>query len=182
MAQDPVSARYAEALFGLARDQRKVEETQAQLEELAVLLRAHAPLRQFLVNPDVEIPDKLAVLAKLRAGGWSELVQGLVRLALTLGRASSLAEMADAFRDLADAERGLVRATVRTARPLSASLRSRIARVLEQREGKTVELTEQTDPTLLGGLQILMGQRMLDGSLRTQLAQLKQRLKRVRVL
>ena len=181
MAQDPISARYADALFESVKAEQRVEETMRQLEELARLLREHAPLRQLLGNPDIEIPDKLRVLRRLLEGLWSEPVEAFLHVVLTLGRVEALPEMVDAFRGLADRERGVARVTVRTARPLSSSLRSRLLQALARRERRTVELVEETDHDLLGGVQVLLDHRMLDGSLRTQLGRLRRRLKQVRV-
>jgi len=98
-----------------------------------------------------------------------------------MGRAAHLVDIAQAFAELVDEARGIIRARVSSARPLEAPLKSRLKQILEHREHKQVELVEETAPELLGGIQVVLGSRMLDGSVRTQLARLRQRLKTVRV-
>jgi len=181
MVIDPVAARYAESLFELVRREGRIEEALHELEELADLLHRHDDLRQFLLNPDVEVPDKLHVVDRLLGGPWSSEARAFVQLVLSMGRASFLIEMVEAFGQLADAERGLVRVTVRSAHPLSESLKTQLKQRLEQLERRTVSLTEEVEPELIGGIQLLLDHRLLDGSLRTQLAVLRQRLKSVRV-
>ena len=124
---------------------------------------------------------KLQVMDRLLRGAWSQDVRAFVQVVLSMGRASSLADIAEAFGELVDEERGLVRVTVRTAHPLSESLKTRLKQRLERLEHRTVELVEQSAPELIGGIQVLFDHRMLDGSLRAQLEQLRRRLKAVRV-
>jgi len=181
MVMDPVAARYAESLFELVKRERRLEEVVRELEELAGLIQDHDELRQFLLNPDVEVPDKVNVLDRLLEGAWSFEARAFVQLVLSMGRTSFLIEMVEAFRELVDAERKLVRVTVRSAHPLPEPLKARLKQRLEQLEGRRVELAEEIAPELIGGIQVLLDHRLLDGSIRTQLAALRQRLKSVRV-
>lgn len=180
MTTNPVAARYAEALFEFAKRHERLDETSAQLETLGELARRSAELRQLLINPGVDAPDKVALLGRL-LGGWQEDVRAFVELVLSFGRIEQLLEMVEALRRLMDEERGVVRVTVRSARPLDAALRGALVKTIERREGRHADLTEETDPQLLGGLQVLLEGRLLDGSLRSRLEGLRQQLKRVKV-
>ncbi|MBI3088283.1 MAG: ATP synthase F1 subunit delta [Candidatus Omnitrophica bacterium] len=179
--QDPVSARYAEALFGLIKPSGRLAEAAQELARVGALIRAHADLPQFLCNPGVEAEDKLGVLERLLGGGWSGDVRAFVRLVLSMGRPEYLVEMADAFQALVDEDAGLLRVTVRSAHPLSAAARERLTRQLERLERRRIEMAEATDPELIGGIQVELDHRVLDGSVKTKLAELRQRLKSVRV-
>jgi len=181
MVTDPVADRYASALFDLVDEQGQLDDTLAHLEQLGVLLQSHPELRQFLINPDVELPGKIQVLGRVLAGAWSEDVKAFLQVVLSMGRAESLGEMVEAFRASVDAKRRRVRVTVRVARPLSKRLRDRLKQRLEQLEQREVELDEATDPTLIGGMQIFLDHRLLDGSLRSHLEALRRQLKSVRV-
>ncbi len=178
---DPVADRYASAFFELVRDEGHLERASRELEELANLIQNHKDLRQFLENPDVEATEKLTVLDHIRREPWSSEVRAFVQMVVSMGRTEYLGEIIDAFRALVDEANRLLRVTVRTAHPLSDPLKARLKQRLEQRENRHVELTEEADPALIGGIQVLLGHRMLDGSLKTTLAQLQQRLKAVRV-
>ena len=180
MIHDPVADRYASALLAVCQRDGCVDEAAQQLDEIAQRVRDHADLRQFLLNPDVETDDKLAVLERL-CSAWLPALRALVQLVLSWGRAEHLVDIADAFRTLVDAEQSLVRVTVRTAHPLTDAQRASLTRVLERQERRRIVLTEETAPELIGGLQIFLDHRILDGSISTQLNRLQQRLKAVRV-
>jgi len=179
--QDPVSARYAEAFFGLIKPSGRLKETAQALQRVRALIRAHADLQQFLGNPGVEVEDKLGVLGRLLESAWSDDVRAFIRLVLSMGRPEYLAEMAEAFQALADEDAGLLRVTVRSAHPLSAAMRERLTHQLERLEHRRIEMAEETDPELIGGIQVALDHRVLDGSVKTKLAELRQRLKSVRV-
>lgn len=180
MSTDPVAARYAQALCEhLAPDERLP--AAGELETLAQIIQQHATLSQFLRNPDVEVEDKVGVIGRLLGGTWAPHVRAFASVVLSMGRAEHLIGMSEAFRALVDRERRVVQATVRSARPLSESLKHRLQGWMEQREGATITVKEEVDPHLLGGLQIVLGHRVIDGSISTQLARLRQRLKSVRV-
>jgi len=181
MVNDPVSVRYAEALFDLAKREGRLDELAQELQELAELITQHAELSQFLLNPDVDPPDKLRVLERVMQDAWSKDLRAFVQVVLGYDRAAQLVEMAQAMRDLVDKERRIVRVTVRTASALSAPLKQRLTQWISKREGAQVRLIEEVDRGLLGGIQIMLDHRTFDGSLRTQLSRLRQRLKSVRV-
>ena len=181
MIKEPVAARYAEALFEHVKTAGQLEEVSDQLTELAELIQRHADLRQLLLNPDVEVSDKLTVLDRVLGRSWSSEIRAFVHVVLTLDRAAFLVEMCEAFQERVDEERGLLRVVARSAHPLSASLRATLTKRLEALQGRQVSLTEEVVPELLGGLQVLLDHRILDGSLQTKLRELRQRLKSVRV-
>ena len=181
MITDPVADRYASALFELAKREGRIDEAARELEDLARLIQDHEDLRQFLLNPGVEVPDKLGVLDRLFKGDWSQDVRNFVQVALSMGRAAYLVEMSEAFREYVDAEHKRLRVTVRTAHPLPEALKARLKQRLERSERRTIELTEELAPELIGGIQVLLDHRVLDGSLKTKLSELRHRLKSVRV-
>ena len=178
---DSVSVRYAQALFETANAAGRLDPVLAQLEELAQCLQQHPRLRELLLNPDVETGQKLGVCAAALSGGWQEDVQAFVRVVLSFGRAALLLEMAEALRRLVDEERRIARVVVRSARPLPEPLRAQLVAALERSEGRRVTLMEETAPELIGGVQVMIGNRMMDGSLKGRLADLRQRLTSVRV-
>jgi F-type H+-transporting ATPase subunit delta len=181
MIKDSVAARYAEALFELSKGQGSLDASAAELGLIGEFAREHAELRQLLLNPDVEVEDKLKVLERLMGGAWSGEIRAFVQVVLKLDRAAHLGQMVEAFQELVNAERRVLRVTVRSARPLPAEHRARLVQWIEQREHARVSLTEEVDPALIGGLQVSMGHRTFDGSIKTQLSTLRQRLKQVRV-
>ena len=181
MAHDAVAARYAEALFGAAKAQRRLEETLEQMAFLRGLLANHPPLRELLYNPDVDPDEKVGILGRVLTGRWSDLVQAFVRMVIAMDRVDSLPGIAEAFQEAVDRDQGRLRVLVRSARVIPDAVLARLREGLERRERKTVQLDTTIDPQLLGGLQVQFDDQLIDGSVRRQIDELRERLTSVRV-
>ena len=181
MARDAVAGRYAQALFDSAKAEQQLEPALKQLEEVARLLDGVPDLRQLLLNPDVEPEDKLRVLDVALRGRWSPPLRAFTELVVRASRAEFLGGMAEALRDLVDADQGRMRAVVTSAHPLAEAELSRLREALERREGKRIELDAEVDPELIGGLRVRLDHRVIDGSVQRQLADLRERLRALRV-
>lgn len=181
MAIDPIASRYAEALFGSAKADNQLDLVQEQLSAIGALIREHVHLRELLLNPDVDPDDKVGVLQRTLRADWAPLMAGFMRLVVARYRAEYLPGIADAYQALLDTERGRLHVTVRSARPLDEPALARLRARLAVREGKQIELATEVDPALLGGLQIVLGQRVIDGSVASQLHELRQRLTSIKV-
>jgi len=180
MAVDPVASRYAQALFESAKAEGRLDEALAHMQGLAQLLIKVADLHQFILNPDVDPPQKLGVLDRALNGAWSPLVKAFVELTIRAGRAELFGGITEALEALVDDDRGRMRATVRSAHPLEAAQVKRLQLALERREAKAVALAVEVDPELIGGVQVRLDHRLIDGSVRRQLADLRDRLKSAR--
>ena len=181
MIHDPIATRYAQALFESAQAEGHSDPTQTELVLLGVLLRDHARLRELLWNPDVDPEDKVGVLDRVLQGTWSATVKAFVRMVVSMGRAEHLPHIIEAFQAAMDLAQGRLRVTVRSARPIAEAAWKRLKTKLEHRERKHVDMTPELDPSLLGGVQILLDHRVIDGSVRRQLSELRDRLVSVRV-
>ncbi|HXU04878.1 MAG TPA: F0F1 ATP synthase subunit delta [Polyangia bacterium] len=172
-----VARRYARALFGIGVDAGKFEALGAELGELAALWNESDELRQALENPVFRPEQKRAVLENIlpRVAPTPE-VQRFVLLLLDRRRIMLLPAIARAYRDLTDAQLGQVRAEVTSAQELAPATLDRVRRSLEQRTGKKVIVSSKVDPELIGGLVARVGDLVLDGSVRTQLDDLRTRL------
>jgi len=181
MADDPIASRYAEALFEAAQAEREIDEVLEQFSVIGTLVREHPELRELLFNPDVDPDQKVGIMDRILKGSWSELVKSFFHMVVALGRAEVLPEMVQAFQALVDRERGELRVTVRSAHPLPEAVLSRLRTRLEHRERKHIHLKTELAPELIGGLQVLLDHRVIDGSVQRRLVDLKQQLKAVRV-
>ena len=172
-----VARRYARALFGIGVDAGKFEALGDELGELATLWNASDELRQALENPVFRPSEKRAVLEKiLPQVAPTPEVQRFVLLLLDRRRIVLLPAIARAYRDLTDAHVGRVRAEVTSSAELTPATLDRVRRSLEQRTGKKVIVTSKVDPDLIGGVVARVGDLVLDGSVRTQLEDLRTRL------
>lgn len=172
-----VARRYARALFGIGVDSGNFEALGQQISDFAELWSSSADLRQALENPVFHLDEKRKVLQQLlpRVAPTAE-VQRFVLLLLDRRRISILPAIARAYRALADEHVGRVRARVTSAEPLSAGSIERVKRALEQRTGKKVIVEASVDPELIGGIVARVGDLVLDGSIRTQLADMRAKL------
>jgi F-type H+-transporting ATPase subunit delta len=172
-----VARRYARALFQIGVDAGTVEALGQELSDLADLFAGSPELRQTLENPVFKPSEKTAILAKiLPRVAPTETVQRFALMLLERGRIRALPAIARAYRELGDRHAGRVRATVISAQALSPPDLERVRRSLETRTQKKVTLEAQVDPSLIGGLVARVGDLVLDGSVRTQLASLREKL------
>ena len=181
MAYDPIASRYAQAAFDAATASGQVDATLEQLTAIGELMRREAGLRQLLRNPDVDPDDKAAIISRLIAGSESELTRACIRMIVEMGRAEYLPDIAEAFGALVDEQQGRLRVVVRSARPLPEAAVIRLRTILERRERKQVEMLTEIAPELIGGVQVQLGHRVIDGSVRRQLTTLRERLSAVRL-
>ena len=169
-----VARRYARALFGIGVDAGKFEALGDELGELATLWNESDELRQALENPVFKPAEKRAVLERiLPQVAPTPEVQRFVLLLLDRRRIVLLPAIARAYRDLTDAHVGRVRAEVISAEMLTPATLDRVRRSLEQRTGKKVIINSTVDPDLIGGVVARVGDLVLDGSVRTQLEDLR---------
>ena len=181
MVSDPVAARYAQAAFEAAKEHGEVDETLRHLSAIGTLIQDSPELQQLIRNPDVDPGDKVGVLDRTLQHSWSKLVSAFVQMVVSMGRAEALPDIAEAFQVMVDVEQGTLRALVRSAHPLPETVLARVRTRLSHRGQKSIELTTEVVPELMGGLQVIMGHRVFDGSIRRQLQELYARLHTVRV-
>ena len=181
MAHDPVAARYAEALFNAAKADGTAPAVLEQLLFIGTLLRDSSDLTQLMRNPDVDPEDKVGLLDRVLQGRWAGAGKAFIAMVVSMGRAELLPEIVDAFQEAVDADEGRLRVLVRSVHPLPGTVIARLRASLERRERKSIELTTELAPELLGGVQIHLGHRVIDGSVRRQLTELRERLAAVRV-
>ena len=178
MIMGSIARRYAKALFSLAVEMRRVEPWSESLQSLNEAVEGSPDLRDVLSNPVYSREQRRAIVEKLAAA--LRLDSEPANLLFLLGdrnRLGYLGAIADTFRTLADGHLGRVRARLTSAVPLDASAAQAIADRLSQATKATVLLDREVDPALLGGVVAQVGSLVYDGSVRTQLEDLRRQLK-----
>lgn len=174
-----IARRYAKALFSLADEQGQVEQWSGGLESLGKALAASPELRETLASPLFEKEQRRAVVASLaKAIGLAEAPTSFLLLLADRDRLAYLSAIIVQFRDLADARLGRVRAKVTSAVALSPDEAKAIAEKLTQAQKAEVIVETAVDPALLGGVVAQVGSLVYDGSVRTQLEELRRAMKR----
>jgi F-type H+-transporting ATPase subunit delta len=172
-----IARRYAKALFGLGVDENAYERFGQELDELARAYDSSPDLRLALENPVIKAGEKQAIFRVILPRiAPSPPVQRFAMLLLDRGRITLVRAVARAYRELADARAGQVRATITAPAPLAAADLERVRRALEQRTGRKVLVETAVDPNLIGGIVARVGDLVLDGSVRTQLDEMRRRL------
>jgi F-type H+-transporting ATPase subunit delta len=169
-----VAGRYASALFDLAKDDKKIEEVEKDLAQFQGLLQESEDLARLVRSPVIASEDQSRALAAvLSKAGAANLTSNFFKLIAKNRRLFAADDIARAFKALAARHRGEVSAEVTTAHALSDEQLADLKAVLKQSVGKDVTLATRVDPSLLGGLVVKIGSRMVDSSLKTKLAGMK---------
>ena len=174
MPRTNVGRRYAQGVFQLAEADDDIDAWRRQLEQLDALLQDDV-LRAAFANPAVPTARRLELAQKL----WSELrpeTRNLLRLLIEHRRTAEMPDVRREFDRMADEAQGIVNATLTTAVALSDADQARYQEELAKRLGRKVRLEYRRDPGLIGGATVQVGDRLIDGSVRTQLDRLHQRL------
>jgi F-type H+-transporting ATPase subunit delta len=167
--------RYAEAAFEVATRDKTVGTWHAELETAAAIVADDRGGRA-LANPSIPLEDRTATAEATFSKAVSRPVMNLIGLMLRRGRIQELPRLAAEFRRLDNARQGITVATATSASPLSPDEIQAITERMEQFTGGRVELDIQVDPSLLGGLVVRVGDRLIDGSVRSRLERLRNQL------
>ncbi|MEZ4367694.1 MAG: ATP synthase F1 subunit delta [Kofleriaceae bacterium] len=175
MAAGSLARRYARAVFDLGVEHGNLDAIGRDLRGLAAVLKVSPDLGRVLSNPSLRRADRRRVLeALLGRLAVAPAVRNLVLLLLDRERIASLRDIARELDAMLEARAGRVTAQVTSAQPLTAAQLGALTAALEQLSGKKVEIVRSEDPTLLGGVVAKLGDVVYDGSLKTQLAGLRE--------
>ena len=174
MVSAGAARRYARALFGLARDAGRVDAMRSELASLAEVLDETPELRRALFRPLHPAAERKAALAALAERlGASAILRNFLQFLIDQRRLIDFATIRTEYERLADEASGRMRAVVTSASPLAEAQKERLCEVLARKSGHDVAVEWKLDASLLGGVVATMGDLIFDGSLRTQLRQLR---------
>jgi len=169
--------RYAKALFAIAREEGAVETVGAELGVLAELLDQNRELRDALFRPLFPVAERRAVLrAVAEQLGSSDTLKRFYSFLIDQRRLVDFPTIRAEYERLAAEAEGRTEARIRSAKPLDAATEQRLVAALSQRTGRRVDVSVEVDPELIGGIVAQVGDLIFDGSLRTQLEQLRTNL------
>jgi F-type H+-transporting ATPase subunit delta len=175
-----IAARYATALFELAKDDKALKSLEADAEALGAALEASADLRAMIASPVISREDQAAAMAAIaKKMKLSELTANTLALMGSKRRLFVLPQLVADVQARIAAEKGEVTAEVTSAAALSADQTKKLAATLKARVGKDVKLKVAVDESLIGGLVVKLGSTMIDTSVRSKLAALQNAMKEV---
>jgi len=174
-----VGDRYAQALFDLASDEKRVAAVEADLKSLKKALADSHDLRVLVGSPAFGAEEKgrglSAIADKAKFNATTKKFLGLLA---ANGRVAALPAVISGYETLSAKARGAISAEVTTAVALTAAQAKGVAAALRQALGKDPEIETRVDPAILGGIKVQVGSRLFDASLKSKLDSLKFALKR----
>ncbi|MGI6092380.1 MAG: F0F1 ATP synthase subunit delta [Veillonellaceae bacterium] len=173
MLNDQLAIKYAQALYELAGEKEALPQAEQQLTELEQVLATNAELATFLYHPQVEAQAKKEVLAAVFDGELAEFVHNFLLLVIDKRRETILPAIFREFKRILNEARNIIEAEVTTAFPLSDAEHNSLAQKLGTVTGKTVILNTKIDSSILGGVIVKIGDKLIDGSVARQLKTLK---------
>jgi F-type H+-transporting ATPase subunit delta len=173
-----VSGRYATALFELARDEKSIDAVKTDLDQFDAMLNDSADLKRLVRSPvfaaDTQSKALSAVLDK---AGITGISANFLKVLTANRRLFAVSDVIRAFRALVARFKGEASADVTVAEPLSDKNLDALKTALKAVSGKDVTLHVKVDPSIIGGLVVKLGSRMVDSSLRTKLNSIKHAMK-----
>ena len=176
-----MAGRYATALFELANDEKVVEQVQADLKTFDAMVASSPDLTRLVRSPVFSADDQAKALAAvLDKAGITGIAANFLRVVASNRRLFAVRDIIRGFNTLVAKHKGEVTAEVTVAEPLNDARMAEIRDALKQVTAKDVTIDVTVDPSIIGGLKVKVGSRMVDASLRTKLNSIKFAMKEAR--
>jgi F-type H+-transporting ATPase subunit delta len=177
MAELATIARpYAEAAFGLARDEQALPAWSDMLK-FASSIVADDRVAKALDNPRLDSGAKEALLLSIAGDRFNEPARNFIRLLVESERVTLLPQIAAMFETLKDDAESTAKATIESAFALTDAQLAQMQQALEKRFGRKIETTVSVNPDLIGGARVTVGDAVLDGSVQAKLAAMHAQLR-----
>jgi F-type H+-transporting ATPase subunit delta len=174
-----IARRYAKALLIIGKEDGQTEQYRQELGHIAQLMVDEKQLADTIANPLYKPSDRKQVLHKvIEKLHLSKAMSSFLLLLFDKGRIGFIGSINDFYQKLADELKGVARASLVSASKLTSEAIEKIRSALSKRTGKDVVLQVEHDPALIGGIVTRIGDLILDGSIKTQLLNMRESLKR----
>jgi F-type H+-transporting ATPase subunit delta len=176
MPSRSIPRKYAEVLFHLAEETDGIDVVRSDLESLAEVLRQTPALNLFIESPDIAEAEKTAFFESTVRGRVKNATWQFLQLLLRRKRTALLPEILSEYVQIDEERKGIQKVMVVSAVPLDTSEKVLLTSRLHELTGKTILIDTQVDPSILGGVVVYLDGKVIDGSVRTELEELKGRL------
>ncbi|MEI6259052.1 MAG: ATP synthase F1 subunit delta [Deltaproteobacteria bacterium] len=179
MKNQSIARRYAKALLMIGKADGKADKYKDELNQFSGLIAREVVLERVINNPLYNAAERKRVLADLVVKlNLSKVMASFLKLLFDKGRFVFLGAVNEFYQKLADDLKGVARASLVSANELSSEAVEKIRKALSKKTGKDIVLDIKTDPALIGGVITKIGDLVLDGSIKTQLLNMRESLKR----
>ena len=165
MIPESVYSKYSQAMFDIAQSDNSLDTVLADMKTVRTVMRENENLRKFLET-----------LEKIFASSVSSIVCQFLYVMVDRRREAAITEAVENFIDLARAAQNIEVAKIRVIKPLTAEEETALVKKLETMTGKKIEPMYYTDPSILGGVVIQIGDQVIDGSLKRQIRNMEHAL------
>lgn len=179
MLRGAVGGRYAEALYEIARRNNAVDTVEVEIKAVNDIIQGDRDLQKLLYHPRITAGDKKNLLKDLFGGKVSQVTTDFLSLLVERQREQFLGDIVDYYVNKANAERNITAAAITSAVELTKEERAKLADVLAKITNKKVQTSYAVDPSLIGGIVVRIGDRVIDGSIRTRLATMREHLRQI---
>jgi F-type H+-transporting ATPase subunit delta len=174
-----LARRYARALLDIGKEEGQLRRVLTETEEFSKILDGSVELREAMESAHVGRQAKQATLDSLFSGAkFLPTTVSFLSLLVDKGRMNVLPAILSELRRMVEEHEGIERVEVTVPLPLSAPQKDHLRTVLERSTGKKILLEESVDPAVLGGIVVRVGSTVYDGSVRTQIQQIRQNLQK----
>ena len=174
-----IARRYAKALLLIGKEDGQAEAYRQELEGLVELIEKEKALFQALTNPLYDTAGRRNVLeVVIKKLDLSKVMESFLMLLFDKGRIVFISDINEFYQNLVDDLKGVARASLTSATKLTPETIEKIRKSLSKRTGKDIALEVEQDPGLIGGIVTRIGDLVLDGSVKTQLLNMRETLKR----
>ena len=175
-----IAERYATAIFEIAKEGKSLGDLEANLTDLATAIDASADLRELISSPVISREDQGAAIASIgRKMKLTQVLQNALGLMAEKRRLFVLPQMVARLRGMIAEDRGEMTADVTSAQALTKAQADKLAKTLKASTGKDVKINATVDDSLIGGLIVKVGSKMIDTSIRSRLNSLQNAMKEV---
>ena len=177
-----VSKTYGDALFAVALEENRMDEFFEAVKAVADILRTNEDFGKLMNHPKIMKEDKVKIVEETFEGQIPKEIVGIMTLLVTKGRAAEMISVFDYFINLVKEEKKIGKADVTTAVSLSDAQRKKVEqKLLDTTEYETFEMNYSVDESLIGGMVIRIGDRVVDSSIKTKLYELTRELRNVQI-
>lgn len=168
-----INIRYARALFELAKENNALEEANADMAILANTCRQNRELQVLLKSPVINAKKKINIIREIFSKSMGKVSMSFIEIIIRKRREEHLFQIAQTFGDLFREHNNIKKAVVTTISPLTAEMRKQLLEVLSKQTGSTIELEEEIDPAIIGGMIVKLEGIQFDDSIRKKLQNLR---------
>lgn len=176
MLKGAVSSRYAEALYNIAVAQKIIDQAEEEIKLVVSTIESVNELRKILEHPLITIEEKKSIVAEIFKNKISAIILNFLYLLIDNYRQFFLKDIFITFGKLVNSARQIIQAEVSSAVELNETEKEKLSGVIQRFTGKKVEPVFKVDPSIIGGVVLRIGDKVIDGSIRSKLNSLREHL------